>query len=67
VVVDVLLSDVLLSVDGVDVLLEEADESLFVESPAVLSIFGVSPDFLSPLSFSVPAVSFESGGFDLLE
>lgn len=65
--VAVLLSDELLSVDADDELLEDAADSVFVESPAVFSPFGVSPDFLSPLSFSVPAVSFESGGFDFSE
>ena len=50
-----------------DELLEDTDDSVFVESPAVFSPFDVSPDPLSPLSFSVPAVSFESGGFDFEE
>lgn len=63
VVVGVLLSDELLLVDVAD----DADDSVFVESPAAFSPFEVSPDPLSPLPFSVPAVSFESGGFDLLE
>ena len=65
--VGVLLSDELLSVDGDAVLLEEADDSVFVESPAVFSPFCVSPDPLSSLPFSAPAGSFESGGFDLSE
>ena len=62
-VVGVLLSDELLAVDAVD----GADDSVFVESPAAFSPFEVSPDPLSPLPFSVPAVSFESGGLDFDE